>query len=159
MSKYLLIVILNGLFSITLLFDIVVVCSYIFYRRKSFVQNFSSFVGHPSTLNGQMLLWNLEIFCGCSLTPRKFKRDGSPSHCLRSKKTPLTLKPATLPPKFKFFPCEKSDVWINETHKKVYLHTPIAYTWLSFVKIYSIKFNKITHVSSNIFNAMDFHLS
>ena len=35
--------------------------------------------------------------------PMKFKRDGSPSHCLRSKKPPLTLKPAALPPKFKFF--------------------------------------------------------
>ena len=63
--------------------------------------------------------------------PRKFKRDGSPSNCLRSKKPLWLLKPAALPPKFKFFPCEKSDFsrYIYEITTRYSL---IAF-WLMFV--------------------------
>ena len=75
--------------------------------------------GSISKYGKEQYLWKHDIWLTSAFhtyIPRKFKRDWSPSHCLRSKKPPLTLKPAALRPKFKFFSCEKSDVsrYMNE---------------------------------------------
>ena len=70
---------------------------------KSFLGNFldkrSSFKMQKIIALLLLLSKTLEKY----LWPRIFKTDGSPSYWLWSKKPPVTLKRAALPPKFKFF--------------------------------------------------------